>query len=321
MIVITGAAGFIGSCLLTKLNQENFKDIVLVDDFSNNEKSNNYANKKFTLKVERNDFFSWIHENENSIQFIFHLGARTNTAEFDQNLLDELNLNYSKKVWKLCVKYGLPLIYASSAATYGLGECGYDEDNSKINQLKPLNAYAKSKSEFDKWALNQSNAPYYWSGIKFFNVYGPNEYHKKRMASVVLHAYNQIMQTDKMKLFKSYNSKYKDGEQLRDFIYVKDVIDVLFYLMNHRKDSGIYNLGTANANTFSFLTDSVFNAINKTSKIEFIDMPEDIRSSYQYYTQANIKKLRKIGYKKQFFSLENGIKDYVFHYLKNHTYF
>ena len=321
MIVITGAAGFIGSCLLTKLNQENFKDIVLVDDFSNNEKSNNYANKNFTLKVERNDFFSWIHENENLIQFIFHLGARTDTAEFNQNVLDELNLNYSKKVWELCVKYGLPLIYASSAATYGLGEYGHDDDNSIINQLKPLNPYANSKNEFDKWALNQINAPYYWAGIKFFNVYGPNEYHKKRMASVVLHAYNQIMRTGKMKLFKSYNPKYRDGQQLRDFIYVKDVIDVLFYMMNYRKDSGIYNLGTSHANTFSFLTDSVFNALNKKSKVEFIDIPRDIRSSYQYYTQANINKLRNIGYEKKFFSLENGVKDYVVNYLKNQLYF
>ncbi len=315
MIIVTGAAGFIGSNLVKKLNDENFKDVILVDDFSKHEKKNNYNNKTYSKLIERNNFFKWLNENHRFVQFIIHIGARTDTAEFNKSVFDELNLNYSKQIWKLCIEFGLPLIYASSAATYGRGEYGYNDDHNIINKLKPLNPYGESKNEFDKWVLTQNERPYYWAGLKFFNVYGPNEYHKGRMASVIFHAYNQIKKTNKMNLFRSHNPNFDDGEQKRDFIYVKDVVDVIFYLMNYRKDSGIYNLGTGNARTFLDLTRATFNAMNINENIDFIDTPIDIRDKYQYFTEANMQKLKSIGYKKDFCSLETGISDYVNNYL------
>ncbi len=320
MIVITGAAGFIASNLISKLNSENFKDIILVDDFSKIHKKQNYINKTYTDLVNRNDFFDWLDKNEKFVQFIFHLGARTDTTEFDKSIFDELNLNYSKKVWTACVKYGLPLIYASSAATYGIGDLGYNDSHEIITKLKPLNPYGESKNNFDIWALNQPKKPYFWAGIKFFNVYGPNEYHKGRMASVVFHSFNQIKQTKKMNLFKSHNKNFKDGEQKRDFIYVKDVIDVLYFLMNQRKTSGLFNLGTGKARTFYDLADNVFKSLNIKTDINFIDTPKDIRDKYQYFTEANITKLRNIGYSKKFYSLEEGISDYVKNYLSTNSY-
>jgi ADP-L-glycero-D-manno-heptose 6-epimerase len=220
----------------------------------------------------------------------------------------------------LCVEFGIPLIYASSAATYGLGEFGYEDNHMIVNKLKPLNPYGKSKNEFDKWAIKQERKPYYWAGLKFFNVYGTNEYHKSRMASVVFHAYYQIKETGKIKLFRSHNPGFKDGEQARDFIYVKDVIDVLIFLMHHRKNPGIYNLGTGTARTFNDLAKGIFEAMNLDKNIEYIDTPEDIRDKYQYFTQADITKLRSIGYKKPLISLENGIGDYVQNYLNSHGY-
>ncbi len=320
MIVITGAAGFIGSNMVSKLNSENFKDIILVDDFTNEEKNRNLEKKVYTSKVHRNNLFTWIADNHRFIQFVVHIGARTDTTEFNKSVFDELNVDYSKKVWKLCVEFGLPLIYASSAATYGMGEHGYDDKHADIEKLKPLNPYGESKNEFDKWALAEEKKPYYWAGLKFFNVYGPNEYHKARMASVIFHAYNQIKLTGKMKLFCSHNPNFKDGEQLRDFVYVKDVTDVIFFLMNHRKDSGIYNLGTGTARTFIDLTRSTFDAMDIPEDISFIDTPEDIRDKYQYFTEANMSKLRSIGYNKEFVSLEHGVDNYVKQYLKNGLY-
>ena len=320
MIIITGAAGFIGSCLVAKLNEEQFYDLVLVDDFSNEKKNKNLTGKRYTLKIERTDFFNWLEKNANQVQFIFHLGARTDTTEFDQTIFDELNLNYSKTMWQMCVKHGLPMVYASSAATYGLGELGYDDDESQISNLKPLNPYGESKNDFDIWALSQEERPYFWVGLKFFNVYGPNEYHKGRMASVILHAFRQIKETGEMKLFSSHNPNYKNGEQLRDFIYVKDVVDVCHFLLNHRKDSGIYNLGTGTARTFLDLVTSTFNALKISPNISFIDTPEDIRDKYQYFTEANMKKIKSIGYGKSFTSLEEGVKDYVNNYLSSGHY-
>ena len=320
MIIITGAAGFIGSCLVAKLNEEQFYDLVLVDDFSNEKKNKNLTGKRYTSKIERTDFFNWLDKNANQVQFIFHLGARTDTTEFDQTIFDELNLNYSKTMWQMCVKHGLPMVYASSAATYGLGELGYDDDESQISNLKPLNPYGESKNDFDIWALSQEERPYFWVGLKFFNVYGPNEYHKGRMASVILHAFRQIKETGEMKLFSSHNPNYKNGEQLRDFIYVKDVVDVCHFLLNHRKDSGIYNLGTGTARTFLDLVTSTFNALKISPNISFIDTPEDIRDKYQYFTEANMKKIKSIGYGKSFTSLEEGVQDYVNNYLSSGHY-
>lgn len=315
MIIITGAAGFIASNLISKLNNENFKDIILVDDFSKSIKEKNYINKTYTNLINRNDFFNWLDKNEKLVQFIFHLGARTDTTEFDKTIFDELNLNYSKKIWKACVKYGIPLVYASSAATYGMGEHGYDDNHEIINKLKPLNPYGESKNNFDIWALSQKNKPYFWAGVKFFNVYGPNEYHKDRMASVIFHTYNQIKKTGKMNLFKSHNPLFKDGEQKRDFIYVKDVVDVLYFFMLKRKYSGLYNLGTGEARTFYDLASNVFTSLNIPVNIGYIDTPEDIRNKYQYFTQANMQKLKNIGYNKKFYTLEQGVNDYVKNYL------
>ena len=315
MIVVTGAAGFIASYFVKKLNQEGYQDIVLVDDFSVNAKKRNWESLNYSQKVDRKLLFSWIEQNENQIQFIFHLGARTDTTEFDLGILNELNLNYSKQLWRLCVRYALPFIYASSAATYGKGEHGYDDNHHVVNKLVPLNPYGVSKNDFDKWVIAEKKQPFYWAGLKFFNVYGPHESHKGRMASVVWHTFNQVTQTGMMKLFRSHNENYKDGEQLRDFIYVKDVADVLYFLMHHRKDSGLYNLGTGQARTFVDLATAAFVAMGKEPTISFIDTPKDIREKYQYFTEANMSKLRSIGYKKEFTSLEAGVKNYVQQYL------
>ena len=316
MIVVTGAAGFISSGLLARLNELNYKELVLVDDFSREERKRNYQDKTYKTLVDRKDFIKWLDENERFCQFVIHLGARTDTTEFDKVIFDELNLDYSKQVWNKCVEHALPLIYASSAATYGSGELGYDDDHDVVAELKPLNPYGDSKNDFDIWALKQEKKPFFWAGLKFFNVYGPNEYHKGRMASVVFHAYNQIQEKGSMKLFRSHNPDFKDGEQLRDFVYVKDVADVIVFLMEHRKNSGIYNLGSGSARTFLDLTKATFSAMHCKEHISFVDTPEDIRDKYQYYTQANMNKLRAIGYEKPFTSLEQGVKDYVVNYLK-----
>jgi len=321
MIIVTGAAGFIGSCMVSKLNHEGFEDIVVVDDFSNPEKNKNLDNKKITAKVDRNKFFEWLDENHKLVQFIFHIGARTDTTEFNVSIFDKLNIGYTQQMWKACVKYGLPLVYASSAATYGLGEFGYEDNHEIIEKLKPLNPYGDSKNDFDKWALAQKEKPYFWAGMKFFNVYGPNEFHKARMASVIFHAFNQIKSTGGMKLFKSHNPDYKDGEQIRDFVYVKDVVEVLYFFMHHRKDSGIYNLGTGKARTFLDLVKSTFKAMKLPENISFIDTPIDIRDKYQYFTEAKMEKLRKIGYSKEFHSLEAGVEDYVKNYLSHKNYY
>lgn len=320
MIIITGAAGFIGSCLVQKLNDNGFRDLVLVDDFSDPEQNKNFEGKRFSKKVERDDFVQWLRANQLHVQFVFHLGARTDTTEFDYDLLTRLNLEYTKDVWNTCVEFGLPLVYASSAATYGLGEEGYDDDESKLDLLKPLNPYGESKNDFDIWALKQERKPFFWAGLKFFNVYGPNEYHKGRMASVIFHTYNQIMKSGEMKLFQSHHPDFKDGEQMRDFVYVKDVIEVMYFLMHHRKDSGIYNLGSGEARTFLDLATNTFKALDKEPKITFVPTPEDIRDKYQYFTEAKMHKLKAIGYDQPFSSLEDGVEDYVKNYLSKGEY-
>ncbi|MGA3014518.1 MAG: ADP-glyceromanno-heptose 6-epimerase, partial [Bacteroidales bacterium] len=293
MIIVTGSAGFIGSCLVSKLNNKGIKDIILVDDFSNEIKNRNIRNKSFADKVDRRNFFSWLKQNHARVEFIFHIGARTDTTEFNAEIFNELNLNYTKLMWEACSDYKIPLIYASSAATYGDGKLGYIDNHELIPQLKPLNPYGISKNEFDKWAIQQSKQPPFWFGLKFFNVFGPNEYHKGRMASVVFHAFNQANKITPgsdgtVRLFRSHNPVYKDGGQLRDFIYVKDVIDVMWFLMNHPQDSGIYNLGTGQARTFLDLAHAVFSALDIPPSIKFIDTPPDIRDKYQYFTEAKM---------------------------------
>ncbi len=315
MIVVTGAAGFIGNNMVAKLNMEGYTDIIVVDDFSRADKNKNLEGKTYSAHVHRDVFMHWLENNEKKVDAVFHIGARTDTTEFDQKVFDRLNLNYSKKVWNACTQYDIPLIYASSAATYGRGEKGYLDDHNLVSDLKPLNPYGESKNEFDKWVLQQHQAPPFWAGIKFFNVYGPNEYHKGRMASVIFHAFNQIKETGKMKLFRSHRPDFANGEQLRDFIYVKDVVRVLYYLMQHKPENAIYNLGTGKARTFNDLTVGVFNALGQEPDMGYIDIPLDIRENYQYFTEADISKLRAAGYDHPFHSLEEGIGDYVKHYL------
>ncbi len=321
MIVVTGAAGFIGSCLVERLNKEGINDLILVDDFSHPEKKANYSEKKFSKLIERSEFINWFKNNSLSVKYVFHIGARTDTTEFNKSIFDELNLNYTKAIWEICSKNNIGLVYASSAATYGLGEFGYDDDESKISQLKPLNPYGESKNDFDKWALQQKQTPPNWYGFKFFNVYGPNEFHKGRMASVIFHSYNQIKEKGFVKLFRSHNPKYKDGGQLRDFVYVKDLVDVMLYAYENKIKNGIYNLGSGTARTFLDLAKATFKALNKEPKIEFIDTPIDIRDKYQYFTEANMKKLILTGYKNPFTSLEDGVKDYVQNYLDGHKHY
>ncbi|MFT6827747.1 MAG: ADP-L-glycero-D-manno-heptose 6-epimerase [Roseivirga sp.] len=320
MIVVTGAAGFIGSCLVAKLNQEGFNHIVVVDKFDNDVKNKNLEGKKILESVDRDHFIEWLDRIGDKVEFIFHLGARTDTAEFDKDLLNRMNTEYTKQVWLKCIQYQIPLVYASSAATYGLGEYGYDDDQSNIDKLIPLNPYGVSKNEFDKWAIQQEKTPFFWAGLKFFNVYGPNEYHKGRMASVIMHAFNQIEKTEEMKLFRSHNPEFKNGEQMRDFVYVKDVVDVCYFLMHHRKDSAIYNLGSGQARTFLDLVKATFKAMGKAEDISFIDTPADIRNKYQYFTEANMAKLKSIGFDQEFTTLEEGVEDYVKHYLMPNSY-
>ena len=321
MIIVTGAAGFIGSALVGELLRQGWADIVAVDDFSDPRKEPNLRGKKLTARVDRKDFLTWLDANEKLVQFIFHLGARTDTTEFDRTIFEELNVRYSQAVWERCVRYGVPLVYASSAATYGNGELGYgDTDDTLPYRLQPLNPYGESKNDFDKWALERSEKPFFWAGLKFFNVYGPNEYHKGRMASVILHAFDQIGRTGGMKLFRSHHPEYKDGEQLRDFVYVKDLCNVCLFLMEHRKHSGLYNLGTGTARTFLDLARATFSAMGKEERITFVDTPEDIRDKYQYFTEAKMEKLRGIGYDAPFSSLEEGVEDYVRNYLRKEAY-
>lgn len=320
MIIITGAAGFIASCLVARLNSEGHTNLVLVDDFSHDAKKANYLEKQYLQLIDRNDFLEWFAQNAQSVNVIYHIGARTDTTEFSVELFNELNVNYTKAIWNICTEHFVPMIYASSAATYGLGEYGYDDDESKINSLKPLNPYGDSKNEFDKWALSRGLTPPKWVGFKFFNVYGPNEYHKGRMASVIFHSFNQINEKGKVKLFRSHNPDYTDGGQLRDFVYVKDVVDVLYFAHQSPVKNGIYNLGSGKARTFLDLAKATFHALGKAPDIEFIDTPIDIRDKYQYFTEANMTKLAEQGYLKPFTSLEDGVQDYVTNYLLGKNY-
>jgi ADP-L-glycero-D-manno-heptose 6-epimerase len=332
-ILITGAHGFIGSCLVSFLNLQGFENLILVDEFDGHpEKELNLLHKKYIVRVERENFFEWIDKEKITISFVFHLGARTDTTEFDYAIHQKLNVAYSQNIWNFCCQHNTPLVYASSAATYGSGSFGYNDEDENLQQLQPLNPYGVSKNEFDKWAIHQSEdnntAPPFWAGLKFFNVYGPNEYHKARMASVIFHSYNQIKQNGKVALFKSHNTKYKDGEQLRDFIYVKDVIGVCFWLMQNFYSqssttctSGIYNLGTGQARSFNDLTKATFNGLGLQPTIEYIDMPEDLRGKYQYFTEATMHKLKAAGYLQAFYTLEEGVADYVENYLSKNLYY
>ncbi|MBS1640549.1 MAG: ADP-glyceromanno-heptose 6-epimerase [Bacteroidetes bacterium] len=331
-IILTGAAGFIGSCMLQLLNDNGFENIIIVDDFGVEEKRKNWESKKYSNVIERQSLFEWLQKENPLINCFIHIGARTDTTEFNYAVHEELNVQYSKDAWHYCVEKNIPFIYASSAATYGAGEFGYDDNHELPFKLHPLNPYGVSKNEFDKWAIQTSsqpsskgegvNAPPFWAGLKFFNVYGPNEYHKARMASVIWHSFNQIKKDGVVKLFKSHRPDFKDGQQLRDFIYVKDLIAVIYWMFQSMENeqwkienNGLYNLGTGKARSFDDLVKATFAGLDLQPNIVYIDMPEDIRDKYQYFTEANMSKLKAAGYTKPFYSLEKGVDDYVRNYL------
>jgi ADP-L-glycero-D-manno-heptose 6-epimerase len=321
-LVVTGTAGFIGSVFVQYLNEQGFNQLILVDDFGVEAKRNNWEQKQFLKVIERQAFLEQLPLLDFTIDAIIHLGARTDTTEFDYAVHEELNVKYSKALWLYATEKQIPFIYASSAATYGSGDQGYDDSHTILDQLKPLNPYGVSKNEFDKWAIAQASQPPVWTGLKFFNVYGPNEGHKGRMASVIFHAFNQIKATGLVKLFKSHRPDFKDGEQLRDFVYVKDVVKVIGWMLHEmfeqhwsKEKNGLYNLGTGQARSFYDLAANTFTAQGLQPNIEFIDMPLDIRDKYQYFTEANMNKLRAAGYTEPFSSLEEGVGDYVSNYL------
>lgn len=321
MIVITGAAGFIGSCMVQKFNEEGLTDLILVDDFTKEQKKRNWENKRYTDKIQRDDFFAWAGQNAKHIDCIVHLGARTDTTEMDYSVFECLNVGFTQQMWSLATQYRVPLLYASSAATYGDGALGYVDDEDIIERLQPLNPYGRSKNEIDKWILKQSTMPPLWAGFKFFNVFGPNEYHKGRMASVIFHSFNQINATGKVKLFRSHRPDFADGKQIRDFVYVKDVVDVLYWFCRNSHPNGIYNLGTGKARTFLDLATATFHALGKAPVIEFVDIPEDIRDKYQYFTEADMQKMNETAVKHDFYSLEDGVSDYVSNYLMKNEIF
>lgn len=321
ILVITGAAGFIGSCLLAEYARKNTHHIIAVDDFTIEKKQANFIHTTDTEFIDREVFLEWFSGQASQVDGVLHIGARTNTTEQDLEILDHLNLNYSMRIWDLCTEHQIPMIYASSAATYGNGEHGYVDDHALIPSLKPMNPYGQSKQDFDLWVLAQEKTPPFWAGLKFFNVYGPNEYHKGRMASVVMHTFNQIQATGSMSLFRSHKADVADGYQSRDFVYVKDIVRVIEFLLEQKPKSAIYNLGSGVANPFIDLARYTFEAMGKEPKISFIDTPIDIRDTYQYYTCANMDKLHEAGYSQAFHSLKEGVFDYVQGYLLEQRYF
>lgn len=321
ILVITGAAGFIGSCLLAEYARKNTHHIIAVDDFTIVKKQANFIHTTDTEFIDREVFLEWFIGHASQVDGVLHIGARTNTTEQDLEILDHLNLNYSMRIWDLCTEHQIPMIYASSAATYGNGEHGYVDDHALIPSLKPMNPYGQSKQDFDLWVLAQEKTPPFWAGLKFFNVYGPNEYHKGRMASVVMHTFNQIQATGSMSLFRSHKADVADGYQSRDFVYVKDVVRVIEFLLEQKPNSAIYNLGSGVANPFIDLARYTFEAMGKDPKISFIDTPLDIRDTYQYYTCASMDKLHEAGYSQAFHSLKEGVFDYVQGYLLEQRYF
>ena len=322
MIIITGAAGFIASCLAHNLlRQDEEVKLLLVDKFTFEEKNKNLPDDDRCVRINRDKLFEYLEDNEPDVDCFYHLGARTDTAEQNIELFQRLNIEYSKNVWSYCALNEIPLVYASSAATYGDGSKGFDDNHEVVPELKPLNPYGDSKQLVDLWALDQFLEPPHWYGVKFFNVFGPNEFHKGRMASVVFHAYNQIEKTGKMKLFRSHREDVENGHQSRDFIHVEDVISCCKFLMKGTAENGLYNIGTGKARTFLDLVNAVFKTLDLTPDIEFIDTPEDIRENYQYYTQAEMGKLLDAGFDQKFMTLEEGVSQYVSQHLTKVKYY
>lgn len=313
-VIVTGGAGFIGSCIVRTLNDMGIEDITIVDHICETDKWMNMRNKKYTEYINRDEFLEKLPEYAGKVTHIIHMGACSATTERDFDFLYKNNYEYTKTLWKFCTENQISFIYASSAATYGDGKEGFD-DKEDIKRLRPLNGYGYSKQLFDLWAEKQTIAPKQHVGFKFFNVYGPNEYFKGSMASVIFHSFNKINETGEMGLFKSYKEGYEDGGQLRDFVYVKDICKVVKFMIEHEEVSGLFNLGTGQARSFYDLAASTFKAMGLEPNIKYIEMPESLRAKYQYYTQANMEKLRSVGYTDDFYSLEDGAKDYVQNYL------
>jgi ADP-L-glycero-D-manno-heptose 6-epimerase len=319
--IVTGGAGFIGSCIVKELNRNGYTDIIIVDNLGITEKWKNLVDLKYRSFIHKTELRSRLTELEDT-DLVIHMGACSATTEKDADYLMDNNFIYSKVLFDWCVQNNIRIIYASSAATYGDGELGYDDDEQKIDNLNPLNMYGYTKKLFDQYVLKQKKKTPQWVGLKFFNVFGPNEYHKGRMSSVVYHAFNQITETGKMKLFRSYKPEYKDGEQMRDFIYIKDVCKVINFFIENNNVSGIFNCGTGKARTFYDLVAATFNAMKMDIKIEFIPMPDDLIEKYQYFTQSSMKKLKGAGYEKEFMTLEEGVFDYVQeHLMKNFKHY
>lgn len=313
-VIVTGGAGFIGSCIVRVLNDMGIEDITIVDHVCETDKWMNMRNKKYVEYINRDEFLDRLPEYAGKVTHVIHMGACSATTERDFDFLYKNNLEYSKELWKFCTDNQISFIYASSAATYGDGAEGFD-DRRDIKYLRPLNGYGYTKHLFDLWVEKQEKTPKQHVGFKFFNVYGPNEYFKGTMASVIFHTFNDVRKTGKKGLFKSYKDGYEDGGQLRDFVYVKDICKVIQFMMKHSEVSGLFNLGTGEARSFYDLAVATFTAMGLEPNIEFIEMPESLKGKYQYYTQANMEKLRSVGYTESFYSLEEGAKDYVQNYL------
>ncbi len=321
MFIVTGGAGFIGSALVWKLNEQGLRDVVIADRMGTGGKWKNLAKRRFTTILHKNELFPWLDVAgaRHDVEAVFHLGASSSTTETDVDYLVQNNLNYSIKLWQFCVDHEIPFIYASSAATYGEGELGFVDDPVKMPALRALNPYGFSKQKFDDWVMSQKATPPFWAGLKFFNVYGPQEYHKGSQSSVVPQFVPQVQKTGKIRLFKSYREGVADGQQKRDFVYVKDCVDVMWHLFEHQRSAraGIYNIGSGQARSWNDLANAVFTAIKVSpAKIEFIDMPENLRTQYQYFTEASLSNLReRCGYKQAMTTLEDGVLDYVQNYL------
>lgn len=310
MIVLTGGAGFIGSCVLRTLNDEGIDDLVVVDNVATTDKWKNLVNKKYRTYIHKSQFLDRL-DQLSDVEAIIHMGAQSSTTERDFDYLWSNNFEYTKALWQYCASHQIPFIYASSAATYGDGSQGFD-DRVDIDELRPLNGYGYSKQLFDQWVKHQAKVfPKQHVGLKFFNVYGPNEYFKGSMASMVFHGFCQICADGEIRLFKSENSNYVDGEQLRDFVYVKDICRVILWFLHHPQVSGLFNVGTGIARSFRMLAEATFEAMNQKPNIRYIDMPEHLRSKYQYYTQADMTHLREVGYDAPFSDLTQGVTDYV----------
>ena len=321
MIIVTGGAGFIGSALIAGLNKRGITDMLVVDQPQTEQRSKNLANLRIADYIEKDSFINKVVKDaiDFPVDAVFHMGACSSTTETDIAFLKANNFEYTKQLAQWTTQKNIRFIYASSAATYGDGSQGFSDDEEKLETLKPLNPYGDSKQMFDLWA-KQKGLLEKIVGLKYFNVFGPNEYHKAEMRSFVLKAFEQISATDKVRLFKSHRPDYKDGEQKRDFLYVKDAVDITLFFFDNPNTAGIFNIGSGAARSWNDLANATFAAMDKKPNIEYIDMPDSIRNQYQYFTEAEISKIRSIGYKKQTTSLEEAIKDYVTNYLSPGAY-